>query len=138
MALKINGTAINFAFAAADGATITGITGHIQNVKWTKDADREEYKDATGYLTSEAIFNEHDMLELEILVTGTNLAGAITNSNPPAAGSFFPITVCAALPNLVSNFWRCMPGSSISGSNVDAKRINVTLRKDAGITATAT
>jgi hypothetical protein len=136
----ILGTAINFGFpTTTDGITITNVVGVLQSAEITEDGDMEEVRDADGDLASEVHYNRNQKATLEIVITGTNLAGAITNSalaTNLAKGMFLPITACAGLPELISNTWRIMD-SKVAKGNTSAARLTVSLRKDGGITTTA-
>jgi hypothetical protein len=73
----IRGTAINFGFpTTTDGITITNVVGVLQSAEITEDGDMEEVRDADGDLASEVHYNRNQKATLEIVITGTNLAGA--------------------------------------------------------------
>jgi hypothetical protein len=134
------GTAVNFAFpTTTNGITITNFTGLLQSADITEGGDMEEVGDGDGDLASETHYNKSQTANIEIVVTGTNIAAAITNSalaTNGAKGVFLPITACAGMPELISNYWRIME-SKVSKGNTSSARINFQLKKNAGITAAA-
>jgi hypothetical protein len=133
------GTAVNFGFpTTANGITITGVSGTLlQSADHTKQADVFEVRDADGDIVNRTFYNQSDEATLEYIVTGTGLADAITNTALQTPGSLLVITACANMPSLVATTWQVEPGHKLSGSNMDAKKITVPLKKHAGVTATA-
>lgn len=134
------GIPINFGFATTtDGITITGISGYLlQSADHTKQADIFEVRDADGDMANRTFYNFNDEASLEVIITGTNLAAAITNTALQTPGTILVISACANMPSLVATNWQVEPGHKVSGSNIDAKKITVPLKKFAGITAATT
>lgn len=138
MSAIINGTAINFGFTGTNGITITGISGTLlQSAEHEAMSDCEVTKDGIGAEVCHGWHNYQDHAKLEWVVTGSGLAAAITNTALIAPGTFVVITACASMPSLVGTTWECQSGCKISGTNVNSKKISVTLKKVAGITAVA-
>lgn len=130
------GTAVNFGFQGTNG--ITGLaTGYLlQNVDHTKQADVEEIRDADGDVNSRVFYNANEQATLEVVVTGTNLAASLTNTTLQAAGTIISITACTSAQDLVQTNW-VVESSRLSGSNTNAKRVTLELRRHAGVTAAA-
>jgi hypothetical protein len=130
------GTAVNFGFTGTNG--ITGLaTGQLlQSVDHTRQADVEDIRDADGDVAARVFYNPNDALTLEVIVTGTGLAAAITNTTLQTAGTIISITACASAPDLVATNW-VVESARLAGSNVDAKRITLQLKKNASVTAAA-
>lgn len=135
---SILGTAVNFGFTGVNGITITGVSGTLlQSADLANQADVEEVRDADGDIVSRAFYNQSQDATLEYVVTGTNLAGAVTNSSLPTPGALLIITACASLPDLIATTWVVEPGPKVSGTNTTTKRITLGLKKHAGVTTIA-
>src|ERR1035438_7587279 len=83
----INGIPINFGFQGAAGSdngqgiTITGVAGVLlQSAEHTKVGECEKVRDGNGNDVVHAWSNIHDEASIEYIVTGTNLAGSLTNT----------------------------------------------------------
>jgi hypothetical protein len=138
MAAIINGTAVNFGFTGTNGITITGISGTLlQSAEHESMADVEITRDGLGAEVCNAFYNPHENAKLEWVVTGSGLAAAITNSALIAAGTFFVITACASMPSLIASTWQALSGCKLSGTNVNSKKLSVSLKKCPNITAVA-
>lgn len=135
MSAIINGTPVNFGFQGTNGITVTGISGTLlQSVEHESMADCDVTRNGLGEEVTHGWHNYREEARLEWIVTGTSVGAAITNSALIAAGTFFVITACTSLPNLVATTWEAQSGCKVSGSNVNAKRMSVTIAKCAGIT----
>jgi hypothetical protein len=147
----INGTPVNFGFAStANGITVTdfadaAITGLlIQSAEQSKAADSEVIRGGIGEEVSHAWHNQHDEATLEFVITGTAIgdyqtaASAIKNTLDAlkAAGTLIKITACVSMPSLLGTTWEIQPGTKVTGSNTNAKRFSLPLKKFTGITAT--
>jgi hypothetical protein len=135
----INGTPINFGFTGAGGITCASLPGILlQSIEHSKEADCEVVRSGVGDEVAHGWHNQHDQAQLEYIVTdATNIANAITNTALQTPGTIINISACASVPSLVGSTWEVQSGTKISGSNVNAKRITVPLKKFAGITAAA-
>lgn len=135
----INGTAVNFGFTGTNGITISGLSGVLlQSVERSKQADCEVVRNAVGDEVMHGWYNVHDEATLEWIVTGTSLAAAVTNTTLQTPGTIVSITACASDPDLVATSWEVQSGVKVSGSNTNAKRISLPIKKFTNITAQAT
>lgn len=141
----INGIPINFGFqgtAGTDngqGITITGVAGVLlQSAEHTKVGEVEKVRDGNGNDVVHAWSNIHDEASIEYIVTGTNLAGSITNTALQNPGAILIVTACISMPTLIGTTWEVQSGCKISGSNTAAKKITLPVHKLPGITAVAT
>jgi len=136
----INGVAVNFGFTgSAGGIAITGLSGvFLQSAEHEAQADVEIVRDGDGDEVIHAWHNQHEMARLEWVITGgTTIAAAITNTTLSniLPGAIIVITACANIPALIATSWEVQAGSRISGTNVDSKRISLSIKKCPGVTA---
>jgi hypothetical protein len=131
-----NGTAINF---GVSGKTFSGTglgTFFLQNYSRQQNADMEVTRNEDGAEVNHTHYNFNDEASIEGTVKGTGLADAITQTKIPLAGAFITITDSSD-SGLVGTTWEVQSGAALSGTNTTAKKIKVTMKKFAGITAAA-
>ena len=136
----INGTAVNFGYTGTNGIAITGISGTLlQSTDRSKAADVESARSGVGDIVARGWYDIHEEATLEWIITGTNLAAAVTNTTFTGIGpgDFIVITACASEPGLVAT-WEVQSAPKITGSNTTFKKISVTIHKRSGVTAVAT
>jgi hypothetical protein len=149
MAETINGTPVNFSFASAAGATLTGsaddgttfssIAGILmQRADEKKQSNRTLVKDGLGDRTTSIHNDRVNAASLTWVVSGSNLAAAITNSTLSRPGNFIRITACATMPDLAhaTNLWEII-SCNLTGSNDSVKEITYELEYSAGIQSRA-
>lgn len=146
---KINGTAVNVAFAGtAGGITITSpaLTGKLilQSADESNGASNYRVEDEVGNVVTSAWMDPHKKATLELIIKGTGRGDAIVSTTLCEAivpGELLVITACQQMPGLfstvVTDKWEVMDGPKVAGSNKDAKKFSITLEKRAGITADA-
>lgn len=150
MAETVNGTAVNFAFASANGITITGSANDgttfssiagvlLQNATEKKQSNRTMVKDGLGDRVTSIHNDRFTSATLRWVVSGTSASNALTNSTLSQPGNFIKITACATMPDLVhaSEVWEII-SCDFGGSNDGVKEITYELEKAAGIQARAT
>jgi hypothetical protein len=139
MAATVNGTPVNFSFQSAAGITITEISGILlQNASYKKNSNRTMVKSGEGDRVTSVHNDRFNSATLRWVVSGTNLAGAITNTTLTQPGNFVTITACATMPDIVhaSNKWEVITGE-VTGSNDGVKEISMEIEYAAGIQAVA-
>ena len=97
----------------------------------------EKVRDGNGNDVVHAWSNIHDEASIEYVVTGTNMAGSLTNTALQSPGAILVITACTSMPSLIGTTWEEKSGCKISGSNTTAKKITLPVHKMPGITAVA-
>jgi hypothetical protein len=145
----INGTPVNFTFNSAAGVTLSGSADDgltfanlngilLQSADYKKNSNRVLVKDGNGNRVTSAHSDYFNSATLKWKVSGTNLAGAITNTTLSRPGNFVKITACDTMPDLVSasNKWEVV-GGSVTGTNEDVKEITLELEYAAGIQSRA-
>ena len=132
------GTPVNFGFTGTNGITIPGISGTLlQSADLTNQADVEEVRDADGDVVSRSFYNQNNDASLEYVVTGTTLADSITNTALQTPGTIIVITACTSMPELIATNWVVEPGVKVTGIHTSFKRITLSLKKYAAVTAIA-
>jgi len=137
----INGIPVNFGFQGTGGITITGISGIIlQSADWSKAADVESARDGQGAIVARGWYDIHDEATLEWIISGTNLAASITNTDLATVepGDIITISACTSMPTLITSVWEVQSGAKITGSNTTFKKLSCTIHRRAGITGAAT
>jgi hypothetical protein len=140
MSNPINGAAVNFGFATQTGGiTVTGFTGYLQTADQSAVADCDVTRDGLGAEVTHGWYNDHEEANLEWVLYSTGIAAARTATTLASLrpGTFFVISACASMPDLVATTWELQSGPKISGSNTTAKKITFPIKKFAGITAAA-
>lgn len=140
MAATVNGTPVNFSFASAAGITITEISGILlQSASHKENSNRTLVKSGEGDRVTSVHNDRYNSATLRWVVSGTNLAAAITNTTLQNPGNFVTITACATMPDIVSasNKWEVITGE-VSGSNDGVKEISMEIEYCANIQAVAT
>lgn len=150
MAETQNGVPVNFSFATAAGVTLTGsaddgttfssIAGVLlQRASEKKQSNRTLVKDGTGDRAT-SIHNDRVIAaSLTWVVSGSNLAAAITNSTLSRPGNFIRITALATMPDLphATNLWEII-SCDLPASNDGVKEITYELEYSAAIQSRAT
>lgn len=143
--MTLNGTPVNFGFTGAadangnQGITTTGLSGAIvQSADQTKVGDLESARNAVGDEIAHGHYNIHDEATLEYVVTGTNIAGSITNTALISPGTIINITACASMPSLVNTHWEVQSGCKITKTNTGFAKISIPMKAYPNITAAAT
>jgi hypothetical protein len=141
---KINGTAVNIAFAGTPGGiTITNpalSTNFIlQSTDETQGASNYRVEDEVGNVIVSAWMDPHTKVTLEMIIKGAGLADVINQTQTVEGitpGLLLVIAACQQQPGLVGTNWEVMDSPKVAGSNKDAKRFTCNLERRAGITAT--
>lgn len=139
---RVNGVGVNIGYAGTPGGiTFTdggvGATLILQTADVMQDAENYEVYDEAGNLTASAWLNPQAKATLELVISGSGGANAITQTTVCTnikAGDLLVVTACAALPALVATNWEVLSGPKVAGSNKDAKKFTVSLRASPGIT----
>lgn len=142
MANVVLGAAVNFGFSGTV-LSATYFTGKIilQSASLSPTAEEEQIKDGTGALKVRTFFNPGSKASLEYVVSGTNLAGAITNSIPgvtgavPLPGTIVNITGCSSQTGLEKTNWVVVGEPVVNHSNVGAAKVSLSIEAHDGITA---
>lgn len=134
MSATVLGTQVNFSFTGTNGITITEITGFLlQSADYQKNAEVEKIKGINGATVSKIYSDQSESATLEAIITGTDAAAAITNTDLQDPGSFVTITTCTNAPYLVKTNWTVEPGSKIAQSNTGAAKMTLVLEAYPGI-----
>lgn len=150
MAETQNGTPVNFSFASAagitisisanDGSTFSSLAGILlQRADEKKQSNRTLVKSGLGDRVTSIHNDRFNAVSLTWVVSGSNLAAAITNSTLSQPGNFIKITACATMPDIVhaSNLWEII-SASLPKTNDGVAEITYELEYAAGIQARAT
>lgn len=135
------GLPINFGFATtAGGMTSATLSGKfiLQSADVTLEAKEEQVSDATGALAVRHFYDPSKKATVDYVVTGSSVANAQENSTPPEVGTFLVVTVCVAMPDLVSSYWVIVSSPKVALSNTTSCKITLNLEFHAGIIAVAT
>jgi hypothetical protein len=138
----VNGTPVNFGFLnTTNGITIGGFTGifTLQSAEHTSGSDMEAVKDAGGNDMTHVWYNPRTHATLEMVIIGSGLAAAITNTTLSGLipGTILSITACANDLDLVKSNWEVNADPKISKSNTGAAKITLMLTAWPNITAAA-
>ncbi len=138
----INGTPLNFGFVGTNGITSAQMPSAILQVaSQAKMADVESARNGVGDIVTRGHYDQHDEMTLELLVAGTTLADAITQTGniigSLTPGLFVSISACTSMPGLVA-LWEVQSGAAVDGKNTDFKKLKFTGHKRAGIIAAST
>lgn len=145
MAATQIGTAVNFAFATAQGVAFTSPTfsGHfIQSANMGAESDLVATRNGLGDVVNEAYPDQRMTAELRFIIgSSTNQADAMTKTTLATfvPGTLVNIGTAASRPDLVATNWFVTEqGPRIEGDNQSAASIIIPIRKRSGITAVAT
>jgi len=143
MAATINGAPINFGFqgtavSGLQGISITGITGYLQSLEYSRSADVEVVKDGNGNEVVHAWSNQKRAANLELIVSGASLAATLTGVSTmlQAPGTLFGVSSCTSQPGLVGVSWE-VKDSKVSHSNTTAAKLALSLESLTDITGAA-
>ena len=141
-----NGVAVNIGFSStasaasfALAAPSTLATIYLQSADETGGATNYRVEDSVGNVVVSAWMDPHTKATLEVIIAGTGLAAAITNTTLTGItpGTIININDCAAMPDLKATNWEVMDSPKIAGTNKDAKKLSLSLEKRTGITGVA-
>ena len=123
----VRGTPVVFSYTTAAGVTITGFTGYLlQSATLKNEADEYKVKSGQGKTVTRIVEDPVKRMDLSFEISGVDRATAITNAALPALNTFAPITACAELPEVVSNFW-IVESVDKPTSNTGTMKVNMTL-----------
>lgn len=139
---RVNGVGVNIGFDGTPGGITFNDSGIIptlilQTGDSSNDAENYEVMDEAANLTASAWLNPQAKATLELIISGSGGANAISQTqlcSQIQPGDLLNISACNKMPQLVGSNWEVMSGPKIGGSNKDAKKFTINLRRSPGIT----
>lgn len=118
--------------------TVTGgpVTGKLQTLEWTKNADTENVRDDNGTTVARVFFDPNQDATFEYVVTGANSTTADTNCTLVDPGAMVTITATGGAAAINGQIFSVESQPKLNRSNAGVARVTIPLKRYASITAT--